>query len=102
VADRASPGAFVLLNKFVIGRSAFQRGGETGHDAPFGKDEETECGHHRQRGERESPRRVLRVLGLEGGHAQRQAAIPVTLTGPLQEVGFDRVLQPAVTLLPHD
>ena len=34
--------------------------------------------------------------------ADIRAAIPVTLTGPRQEVGFDRVLQPTVTLLPHD
>jgi hypothetical protein len=30
------------------------------------------------------------------------AAIPVTLTGPRREVGFDRMLEPTVTLLPHD
>jgi hypothetical protein len=53
VATQASRRAFVLLNKFMIGWSAFQGAGETGHDAPFGEDEETECGHHRQRGERE-------------------------------------------------
>ena len=41
-------------------------------------------------------------LRIGASSADIRAAIPVTLTGPLQEVGFDRVLQPTVTLLPHD
>jgi beta-glucosidase len=34
--------------------------------------------------------------------ADIRAVIAVTLTGPRREVGFDRALRPAVTLLPHD
>ena len=41
-------------------------------------------------------------LRVGASSADIRAAIPVTLTGPLQEVGFDRVLQPTATLLPHD
>ena len=41
-------------------------------------------------------------LRVGASSADIRAAIAVTLTGPRREVGFDRVLQPAVTLLPED
>jgi len=51
---------------------------------------------------RRSARTKKPSAGIGASSADIRAAIPVTLTGPLQEVGFDRVLQPTVTLLPHD
>ena len=41
-------------------------------------------------------------LRVGASSADIRAAIAVTLTGPRREVGFERVLQPAVTLLPED
>jgi len=41
-------------------------------------------------------------LRIGASSADIRAAIPVTLTGPRREVGFARVLQPTVTLLPHE
>ena len=41
-------------------------------------------------------------LRVGASSADIRAAIAVTLTGPRREVGFDRVLQPTVTLLPED
>jgi beta-xylosidase len=40
-------------------------------------------------------------LRIGASSADIRAAIAVTLTGPRREVGFDRVLQPGITLLPH-
>jgi beta-glucosidase len=40
-------------------------------------------------------------LRIGASSADIRAAIAVRLTGPCREVGFDRVLQPGITLLPH-
>src|ERR1700738_506077 len=56
-------------------RSAFDGSGQAANDAAFGDGQEAERREHRERGERQDARGVLRVLGLEGRHAERQGEV---------------------------